>query len=374
MKQVALLSLAILAALLLIKGGASFSSSGEGLSLVEAGRDPVPVAAATGEVELPPEIDLKQAEALFDRSVERFREELDAAQHSYEKRVDKALQQARSKLLAQLQTRVDKKITRVSLLRQTVRMATDMLSSGPSRAEEWMKQNFENPLRPILEQLSARISKAQHQLTLDRNAALSAFETSFQTDIPLQLEASAQASQLVGGQVLGGLSQGAEGATAGLGLTAATTIVFMKSDMADLKKAPTALKKLNSKIAMRLSDILNARQLQKILGKRLTPIASRFAKKIAASGVLVVADGPLPIGDLLAVAATGISSAWTIYEVWNLGAGARADIMEGAEKNFAKVEAQIRAEVLEPARREHRKLRSSVEPLRASLIKELSEL
>lgn len=372
MKLIALLSLSILAALLWFKGSTYLSSSDNGLNLTKV--NPVPAAVDSGEIELPSQIDLKEAEDLFDKSVARFHEDIDAAQRAFEKRVHSSLKQARSKLLGQLQRELDEKITRISLLRQTIRMAADKLSGGPSRAEKWMKQKFEAPLRPILEQLSARISKAQHQLTRDRRAALSAFETRFLVEIPRQLEESAQASHLVGGAVLGKASQRANRASAGLGLTAVTTAVFLKSDVADLKRAPAAYKKLSGKAAKRLANVLNSRQFQKILGKRLAPIASRFAKKIAASGIVVVADGPLPFGDLIAAAVTGISSAWTLYEVWGLADGAQRDIMNNAKTNFAKLKAQIRVDMLEPARREHKKLRKSVEPLRASLLEELSQL
>jgi hypothetical protein len=237
-----------------------------------------------------------------------------------------------------------------------------------------MKQNFEDPLRPIIERLTRQISMARHQWVLDRAAALSLLETSFLTEIPLQLEQSAQASHLVGGEILGGVSQGGKRAAFSLGLTAVTTGVFARSDVVDLKKAPITLKKLSAKSVAKLSGTLNSQRFQKILGKRLMPIARGFAKKITASGVLVVADGPLPIGDIVAVVATGVSSVWTIYEVWNLGAGARAEIMEDAAANFASLEAQIRVEVLEPVRRDHQALLKSVEPLRATLLAELSKL
>jgi len=321
-----------------------------------------------------PRIDSQQAEQLVDVGLARFREDLDVAKRAFENRINTAFKQARWKLLSQLQTHIDEKIGRVAMLRQTVRMAADILSSGPSRAESWMKQNFEDPLRPIIERLTRQISMARHQWVLDRAAALSLLETSFLTEIPLQLEQSAQASHLVGGEILGGVSQGGKRAAFSLGLTAVTTGVFARSDVVDLKKAPITLKKLSAKSVAKLSGTLNSQRFQKILGKRLMPIARGFAKKITASGVLVVADGPLPIGDIVAVVATGVSSVWTIYEVWNLGAGARAEIMEDAAANFASLEAQIRVEVLEPVRRDHQALLKSVEPLRATLLAELSKL
>jgi|GEM_PF-3019685 len=374
MKKIALLSFLVLACLLFIKGGNLFSTSGEGLSLVNVEPEPALGVAIEEGMDSFPRIDSQQAEQLVDVGLARFREDLDVAKRAFENRINTAFKQARWKLLSQLQTHIDEKIGRVAMLRQTVRMAADILSSGPSRAESWMKQNFEDPLRPIIERLTRQISMARHQWVLDRAAALSLLETSFLTEIPLQLEQSAQASHLVGGEILGGVSQGGKRAAFSLGLTAVTTGVFARSDVVDLKKAPITLKKLSAKSVAKLSGTLNSQRFQKILGKRLMPIARGFAKKITASGVLVVADGPLPIGDIVAVVATGVSSVWTIYEVWNLGAGARAEIMEDAAANFASLEAQIRVEVLEPVRRDHQALLKSVEPLRATLLAELSKL
>jgi hypothetical protein len=374
MKQIALLSLSILATLLWIQGGTSFSSSDQGLTVDEVGPEWIPVTIEPKQVELPPALDLEEAEKIYDASNSRFRKDLDAAQRVFEKSVHTAFKQTRSRLFRQLRWKLDEKITRTAVLRQTVRMAADILSSGPSRAERWMKQNFEVPLRPVLEQLSARISKAQHQLTLDRKAALSAFETRFLEEIPNQLEASAQASHLIGGEVLGGLSQGANKAALGLGLTTASTAVFMSSDFADLKKAPVALKNLSGKASRQLANVLNSRQLQKILGKRLAPIARRYAQKIAASGIAVAADGPLPIGDLIAVAVTGISSAWTLYEVWDLAYGAKRDILRGANKNFVALEDRIRVDMVEPERRKNQKLQKSVEALRTDILEKLLKL
>lgn len=375
MKQLALLSFMILACILFIQGGGgAFSTSGEGLSLVKVEQAPISDASIEEGMDSFPRIDPQQAEQLVDAAVERFRYDIDVAQLAFENQINAAFEQAHSTLLSQLQTHVDEKVDRVALLRQTVRMAADIVSSDSRRAEMWMKQNFEDPLRPIIERLTQQISMARHQWVLDREAALSLLETNLLTDIPLQLEESAQASHLVGGEILGGVSQEGRLAATSLGLAAVTTGVFARSDVADLKKAPITLKKLSAKSVAKLSGTLNSRRFQKILGKRLMPIARGFAKKIAASGFLVVADGPLPIGDIVAIVVTGVSSVWTIYEVWNLGSGARDEIMEDAAANFASLETQIRVEVIEPVRSDHQALLKSVEPLRATLLTELSKL
>lgn len=374
MKKISHLSFLILAGLLFIKGANSFSTSGSGLILVNVEPDPTLDATIEEGMDPFPRIDQHQAEQLVDASLKRFCENIDVAQRTFENRINAAFEQARSELLSQLQIHVDEKIDRVALLRQTARMAADILSSDSNRAEGWMKQNFEDPLRPIIERLTQQLSMVRHQWELDRAAALSLLETSFLTEIPLQLEQSAQASHLIGGEILGGVSQGGQQAAASLGITTIATGVFARSDMKDLKKTPAILKKMSSKTGEQLSGTLNSRRFQAIIGKRLMPIARGFAKKLAASGVMVVADGPFPVGDIIAVVATGVSSVWTVYEVWDLGAGARAEIMEVAAANFESLESEIRVEVLEPVRCDHQNLLESVEPLRATLMAELSKL
>lgn len=374
MKKIALFSILIAVGLLIIKGTNPFSSSCDGLNLVNLEPEFALDAVIEGGIDSSPRIDQQDAKQLVDAVLARFLEDIDVARRAFENQINAAFEEARSELLSQLQTHVDEKIDRVALLRQTARMAADIVSTGPSRAESWMKQNFEDPLRPIIERLSQQISMAQHQWQLDRAAALSLLEKSFLTEIPLQLEESSQATLFVGGEVLHGVSQGDKRAVANLGLMAVTTGVFAKSDIADLKKAPATLKQMRGKSVAKLSSALSSRRFQEILGKRLTPIARGFAKKLATSGVLVVADGPVPVGDIIAVVVTGLSSVWTIYEVWDLGAGSRAEIMEDTEVNFASLEAQIRVEVINPVRCDHQTLLNSVDPLRATFLAELSKL
>ena len=190
----------------------------------------------------------------------------------------------------------------------------------------------------------------------------------------MELEETAQKSLSSEGSILGGPSNEGNRAAASLGLTAVATGVFIKSDMADLKRAPNTLKSLGAKSIAKLQGLLNSEKFHKIIGKRLMPIAKRYAKKIAASGILVVADGPLPIGDLIAVVVTGVSSLWTVYEVWSLGSGAREDIMNSTAENFENLKKEVRADVIQPVHRDYQALLQSTGSLKSALLNDLAEL
>lgn len=75
--------------------------------------------------------------------------------------------------------------------------------------------------------------------------------------------------------------------------------------------------------------------------RSIISLCTRAAGKAAASAVAPAADGPLPIGDLLAVGGL----AWTTYDIWHLTKVTPRELQKGLTKTVDKIEADSLADV-----------------------------
>jgi hypothetical protein len=291
---------------------------------------------------------------VYSEALQRYQTEVTKAFTQFETEADKAFDAFEKSSRYDFKLAVETHITRINIGRLVGLMATDIVRQDDAKRDQaWIELHLVSPLASSTLLFYAQMEQALARFDLAVELAQQRFEARITKSLFATWEKTDYDPRL--GEIVGTAIGGTMGQSS-LALAVAVPAVMIPLDAFAL--LPNQRQQMTRSIAGKTRKIY-ARYAQKHLSKQATRLA-------LASGA-ALADGPLPIGDILAIAFAG----WTAYDIYRLSGQFQEELIRGYDEGLIELRDNFNQEWLPQVKNRINERVQAAEQAKAAFIDEI---